>query len=164
MYGFSAYSEAPYATLPTPAGDLSAVVNATLANATLNSAATVGLAATLSKTLASATLVSTATLDNTASLAKTLASATLSATATLQLQASLSATLQGASLVSEASITDPILAATTAQFADATLVAVIVGGYYPVLNQRTLNQITNAQSTLPSHITKQISSATQITA
>lgn len=48
--------------------------------------------------------------------------------------------------------------------ADDTLAGIIIRGYYPVKNQTPLGLITKAQSSLPSHVTKQLSSATNITA
>jgi len=47
---------------------------------------------------------------------------------------------------------------------DDTSTGLIIRGYYPVKNQATLGLITKAQSSLPTHVTKQLSSATQITA
>ena len=48
--------------------------------------------------------------------------------------------------------------------ADDTATGLILRGYFPISNRPITTRITKAQSTLPAHVTKQVSPATQITA
>ena len=98
-----------------------ATLTATLAAATLTSAAAVAVAATAATTLAAATVTASATVAVAGTLTRTLAAATLTATAVVAAQAATTATLAGSTLSSTASVA--VTATVTVALGAATLSA-----------------------------------------
>lgn len=113
-------------------------------------------------TEASDTLTAASTVQIRASASLTEANDTLTAAGTSGIRAT--ANLTEADDTATGSSFSPNIFDGTPTDADDTATGLILRGYFPISNRPITTRITKAQSTLPAHVTKQVSPATQITA